>query len=538
MIYATGQMCLNHHLARYQMPFLSYIAQEKLFAVVEAIPPLARWVNRRAINRVVGRARSRPHPLSTAHDYVSWKGLTDRRWSGRHLPPDVRDNPPAVADLLSLFERREGTQRLCPKSTCLFPAFAQYLTDGFIRTETEGLTAQGESQDTRLRRNTSNHEIDLCTLYGRTQVQTEALRLRSEKTGERGRLRSQMIEGEEYAPFLYRDGQADSDFDVLDPPLGESAIDENRRSKLFAFGGDRANSVPQVAMINTLLLREHNRVAGEIEATHPDWDDSRVFETARNTVIVLFIKIVVEEYINHISPLPFMLKADPSVAWDAPWNKPNWITVEFSLLYRWHALIPDKIRWAEQPQPVQTTFMNNALLLDAGLLQAFKAMSAAPAGEIGPKNTAAPLLHVEEMSIEQDRDCQLASFSDYCEYLGKPRPAHWRDISSDPEVAARLAELYAHPRDVDFHVGLFCEDRVPNSPLPSLVSSFVALDAFSQALTNPLLSKHVFKRDTFSGPGWRTIQRTSCLRDVLDRNVAGGAGDAFISLRRQDWVPE
>lgn len=520
------------------MPFFSYAVLEKLSAAVEAIPPLAQLVNRLAINRIVKRARSRPHPLSTAHDFVSWKGLTDRRWSGRHLPPRVRENPPATTELLSLFQRREGTQRLCPKSTCLFPAFAQYLTDGFLRTETEDLTAEGESQDTRLRRNTSNHEIDMCTLYGRTQEQTDALRLRSDKTGERGRLRSQMIKAEEYAPFLYRDGQVDPDFAILDSPLGDSDLDDDRRAKLFAFGGDRVNSVPQVAMLNTLFLREHNRLAGEIESAHPEWGNDRVFETARNTVIVLFIKMVVEDYINHIAPLPFMLKADPAVAWNAPWNKPNWITVEFSLLYRWHALIPDEIQWAEEPQPVHTTFMNNALLLDAGLLNAFSAMSAAEAGELGPRNTATPLLHVEQASIEQDRYCQLASYSDYCNYLGQPRPTNWRDISSDPEVAARLAELYAHPRDVDFHVGLFCEDRVPNSPLPSLVLMFVALDAFSQALTNPLLSKHVFKSDTFSVPGWRAIQRTKCLRDMVDRNVAGGVGDAFISMTRQDWIPE
>ena len=91
---------------------------------------------------------------------------------------------------------------------------------------------------------------------------------------------------------------------------------------------------------------------------------------------------------------------------------------------------------------------------------------------------------------------------------------------------------------MDFHVGLFCEDRVANSPLPNLVLVFVALDAFSQALTNPLLSEHVFKRDTFSAPGWTAIQKTQTLRDVLDRNVAGGAGETFVAMTRKEWVPE
>ena len=105
-------------------------------------------------------------------------------------------------------------------------------------------------------------------------------------------------------------------------------------------------------------------------------------------------------------------------------------------------------------------------------------------------------------------------------------------------MAEKLAEFYESPRDVDFHVGLFCEDRVPNSPLPNLVLVFVALDAFSQALTNPLLSEHVFNRATFSAPGWTAIAKTSTLRDVLDRNTAGGVGDAFIGFTRREWQPE
>ncbi|MEM8851016.1 MAG: peroxidase family protein [Pseudomonadota bacterium] len=517
---------------------LPYRVKEFLFSIVEAIPPLAEIVNRWAINRTVTRARARPHPYSTERDYVHWPGLTDKRWSARHLPPDPRDHKTAPDALVPLFKRPDGRQRLCPKSTCLFPAFAQYLTDGFIRTESEGLTPDGLDPADRLKRNTSNHDIDLCTLYGRTAAQTAALRLRSDEESLKGRLKSVAINGEDYPPHLDRDGSVDPQFADLDPPLVSPDLDPDRRAALFAMGGDRVNSVPQTAMLNTLFLREHNRLAAEIEADNPDWDDDRVFETARNTMIVIFIKIVVEEYINHISPLPFHLKADPSVAWDAPWNKPNWITTEFSLLYRWHALIPDQVLWNGRLRPVHETIQDNRLLTERGLLGAFADMSATQAAELGPQNTADPLLEVELASILQDRACDLAGFSDYCAYLQLPRPVSLKNISSRPEVADLLARSYDHPRDVDFHVGLFCEDRVPNSPLPSLILRFVALDAFSQALTNPLLSRHVFKRSTFSAPGWRAIQSTASLRDVLDRNVPGGVGDTFIGMTRKDWVPE
>jgi len=496
------------------------------------------WLNRKVtaalINRTINVCRHRPHPWSTVHDYVSWTSLTDQRWSARHLPAKQMTNLPDLKQLIEFFKRPLGQQRLCSKSTCLFPAFAQYLTDGFIRTRMPNASA-GETEDMR-RQNTSNHQIDLCPLYGRLPEQTCALRLKKEVSGERGRLKSQFISGEEYAPFLfYDDGTIKEDFSVLDEPLGlDNFPDLELRARIFAFGGDRANSVPQVAMINTLFLREHNRLAGEIERSHTDWDDERVFQTARNTVIVLFIKIVIEEYIHHISSSPFHIRADPSVAWDAPWNKPNWVTTEFSLLYRWHSLIPDTITWNDKPYPVGMTLMNNRPLLDAGLVRAFSDMSSQRAGHLGAFNTAETLLQIEMLAIKQGRLCHVAPYSDYRSYVSLSRPKDFTDISKDQKVVDFLRDTYKSVDDVDFYVGLFAEDTVDNSPLPLLMLRMVAVDAFSQALNNPLLSKSVFNSTTFSEVGWKTINSTSSLRDVLARN-SPGVGDKQISMTASSW---
>jgi prostaglandin-endoperoxide synthase 2 len=47
----------------------------------------------------------------------------------------------------------------------------------------------------------------------------------------------------------------------------------------------------------------------------------------------------------------------------------------------------------------------------------------------------------------------------------------------------------------------------------------VALDAFSQALTNPLLSENVFNETTFSLEGMKIIEKTRSLREIVARNV-------------------
>jgi prostaglandin-endoperoxide synthase 2 len=499
-------------------------------------PWLGDKVNAAAINSTVNVCRHRPHPWSTVHDYVSWTSLTDQRWSARHLPAASRQNLPDASVLKGLFERNQGVQEFCKKSTCLFPAFAQYLTDGFIRTRMPNASA-GEKDDPMRKQNTSNHQIDLCTLYGRTIEQTNQLRLKSELANLRGLLKSQQISGEEYSPFLFDEAGVaiKPEFIKLDEPLGLERCSVEMRSKLFATGGDRVNSVPQVVMINTLLLREHNRLAREIQNVHPDWDDERVFQIARNTVIVLFIKIVVEEYINHISPAPFRFTANPQVAWNAPWNKPNWITTEFSLLYRWHSLIPDNMEWNGKVYPVAATFMNNQLLLDSGLTKAFASMSALRAGRLGAFNTSPALVPFELKAIEQDRLCKLASYSKYREYVSLKKPVKFSDISKNRKVVDFLASHYQTPDDIDFYIGLFAEDTEPNSPLPPLILRMVAVDAFSQALTNPLLSEHVFKASTFSQPGWNAIQNTHSLRDMLVRNSSDRGGNARISMTQANW---
>jgi prostaglandin-endoperoxide synthase 2 len=51
----------------------------------------------------------------------------------------------------------------------------------------------------------------------------------------------------------------------------------------------------------------------------------------------------------------------------------------------------------------------------------------------------------------------------------------------------------------------------------------VASDAFSQALTNPLLAAHVFGTDCFAAFGVEEIERTSSFASIVADNVTPGA---------------
>lgn len=518
-------------------------------------------VNAFLIDKLVNRARNRPHPWSTRYDYICWTGLTDRTYNARLLP--ARPYPateamgtrrPPIGEVAKLFAAAPGKQRTCPKSTYLFPAFAQYLTDGFIRTRVANDPPFGDGKEER-KRTSSNHEIDQSPLYGRTEGQTDVLRLKSEAKGKKGRLKSQRIGSEEFPPYLFdEDGKVKAEFCdaagncILDLPLGLSVTTPGLKT-LFAVGGDRANANPQVATINALFLREHNRLAAMLESSNPGWDDERVFQTARNILIVMFIKIVVEEYINHINTSVFSFAADPKVAWHARWNRPNWMTVEFSLLYRWHSLVPENFNWGGQALPGWQLTLDNSLLVRDGLATAFAEISANKATELGLENSPAFLLKAEEKAIDQARLNDVATFNDYrramdmdpvesfAELVGKTKdPA---EKARRAALAVRLEELYGSVENVEFYVGLFAEPREKNGPLPDLILAMVAMDAFSQALTNPLLSEHVFgdpenRELTFTPDGLVEIERTKRLHDILVRNSAGLAG-RYVGMTREDW---
>src|SRR5207244_12872788 len=119
-------------------------------------------------------------PLTANPDYTSWDSLVDRTWFGRHLPPSQRTDLPDPKTVASLFQRPGTGARHSAKSTLLFSSFAEWFTDGFLLTD-----------HLNRRRTHSNHQIDMTPIYGLNSVVTDCLRLKSEKAGQKGRLKSQ-----------------------------------------------------------------------------------------------------------------------------------------------------------------------------------------------------------------------------------------------------------------------------------------------------------------------------------------------------------
>jgi prostaglandin-endoperoxide synthase 2 len=483
-------------------------------------------LSRRIINGFGYDTTLRPRPLSLLADYTSWRSLTDRTYSGRHLPPatdEAMQALPDAKDVLSLFRRDEFTPST--DTSVMFMFFAQWFTDSFLRTDRSDW-----------RKNDSNHDIDLCQIYGTKFAQTEMLRA---KVG--GRLRSQQIGGEEYPEFLFEPREPGSDAPLVPRPHFDGLHDlhfladvllrdatDAHKATFFAVGLEHGNSTIGNTVMNVAFLREHNRIAGILAAEHPSWDDERIFQTTRNILIVLTIKLVVEEYIVHIAPFEFPLKMVSLIADGERWNRQNWCAVEFNLLYRWHMLVPETIGDGAGALDARGFRNNNPLVLEQGIEALTALCSAEPAGRIGLLNTPSFLVDIRDpnwpsaewRSISLMRNARLRSYNDYREAYGLHRLDDFDDLTSDPVVRERLEGLYDDIDQVEWYVGIFAEDYPDYMMMGGLLTTMVANDAFTQALSNPLLARHIYDDDaTFTATGRAIIDSTGSVDDIVKRNA-------------------
>jgi len=491
-----------------------------------------RLLNNLIINRFAYAAKPRPRPYTLKAPYTSWDSLTDRTYTGRHLPEEDEQRPlPPIQDTVALWKRQDGKEILSFDTSMLFSFFAQWFTDSFLRTDLFDRA-----------RNISNHEIDFCQLYGQTRSQTDILRLH-----EGGKLKFQTIDGEVYPPFLFDpDRTTRSNWAWGDPKFEKlhdreklefifQGASEESLKRMFATGLEHGNSNIGYTLLNVIALREHNRVCEELAKANPAWkdDDDRLFETARNIMIVILLKIVAGDYVKHISSIDFPFKVVPGMAEKQRWYRANWITLEFNLLYRWHSMVPDALVVGGDHYGPDEYRSNPPLLLKHGVDELVTAASTQRAGRIGLQNTPGFFFEsmpiptangmdnrsIHERTVQMGRDFNLRRMNEYRRAFGLQPLASFEELTDDAGLRAKLQAMYDTIDDVEWHVGIFAEKHEPGAMLGELMTVMVAYDAFTHAFTNPLLSENIFNATTFTDKGLEIIEQTNTIGDLVAHNV-------------------
>jgi prostaglandin-endoperoxide synthase 2 len=299
---------------------------------------------------------------------------------------------------------------------------------------------------------------------------------------------------------------------------------------MYASGLERGNSTILYTALSTMCVREHNRVAGELARLHPQWDDDRLFETARVVMIRNVLQIVVEDYINHLAR-GFDFKLDQHFAERQSWYRSNRISLEFNLLYRWHSLVPEKLDLDGRSYSHEEYRFNNALLEAHGVERCINAASTQHAGRIQLYNTPEWLWKAEMASLDMARTFELQPFVAYCEHFSRKPPESIAElVGGDERATADLTRLYGSIERIELPVGLIAQARDrgdEDSVLPPLVRTMVAVDAFTHIFTNPLLAEHVYDA-AFGGAAADVGKLTEGTRGVAGLMARAAAPDKTV----------
>ncbi|GGA18361.1 peroxidase family protein [Okeania sp. KiyG1] len=278
-----------------------------------------------------------------------------------------------------------------------------------------------------------------------------------------------------------------------DPNAPHMSMEEAMGPSTFVAGDVRANENSALASIHTLFVREHNRIAEIIEATHTDLHldpierDEQIYQRARKIVGAQMQKITYDEFLPALG-----VTLDPYTGYDSTVN-PN-ISTEFSTAgFRLgHTLVSSTLQHLNEdgsstefgPLNLSEVFFRPDSITDKGGIDpVLRGLASQVQQErdakviddlrtqlFGPPSEG-PVVNgtdLPALNIQRGRDHGLASYNDVREALGLPRKDNFSDISSDPELVASLEAVYSDVDEIDLWVGMLAEDNLENSSIGEL----------------------------------------------------------------------
>ncbi|KAF2152176.1 heme peroxidase [Myriangium duriaei CBS 260.36] len=291
---------------------------------------------------------------------------------------------------------------------------------------------------------------------------------------------------------------------VLSQPPGVGAL-------LISFGRFHNYVVSQLAEINEggrFSLQPSgatHRLSAEAAAAKRDND---LFQTGRLITCGLYINIILHDYVRVILNLnrtdttwtldPRSDAFNPFDSQGIPKGIGNQVSMEFNLIYRWHATVSNKNEaWTNDvfakifpgldpatmtQQDLQTGFARWGRSVDqdpakwefgplkrnaeggfddAALVTVLADTIEDVAGAFGARNVPVVLRSIEILGINQGRNWGTASLNEVRKFFKLKPHASFPEINPDPEIAASLEALYGHPDNVELYPGLVCEDTKP-----------------------------------------------------------------------------
>jgi hypothetical protein len=297
----------------------------------------------------------------------------------------------------------------------------------------------------------------------------------------------------------------------------------------FMAGDERVNEQPGLTSMQTLFVREHNRLAGEYAATNPSWSDEQVYQAARSKNIAQMQAITYNEFLpkllgeNTLKPYEgYDPTVDPSIS-----NEFATASFRFG-----HSMVTGDVQrrdgsgQALDDIPLSRAFDNPDIVKQFGIDSILRGQAAnvgqALDNEIddnlrnllfGPPGTPGGGLDLAALNIQRGRDHQLGSYNDVRESLGMRRIESWHDPIFRDGVGAKLSQVYQHPDQIDLWVGGLAE-KAAGSGKTGPTFTRINTNQFERLRDGD----RNFYKNQYSGHELAQLESTT-LSDIIKRNT-------------------
>jgi peroxidase len=308
----------------------------------------------------------------------------------------------------------------------------------------------------------------------------------------------------------------------------DNATHQTADSQLFLAGDVRANENIELTALQTLFVREHNRLATQIAKANPKWTDEQIFQQARKLVIGEIQAITYNEFLASL-----LGSAAPGVYKGYNPNVNAAISNEFSTAaFRvGHTMLGNDIEFLANDESevheavaLSEAFFNPNLLKETGIDPVLKYLATDLAEEIdplvvdsvrnflfGPPGSGG--LDLVSLNIQRGRDHGLANYNATRVKFGLKAITSFADITSDVDVQAKLKQLYGTVDNIDLWVGGLAEDHLPDSSVGPTFARIIG-DQFERLRAGD----RFWYQNDLKGTDLELVSDTS-LADVIRRNT-------------------
>ncbi|XP_062815643.1 eosinophil peroxidase [Anolis carolinensis] len=253
----------------------------------------------------------------------------------------------------------------------------------------------------------------------------------------------------------------------------------------FFAGDNRVNEMPALAVLHTLFLREHNRLATELKRLNPQKGGDDIYEEARKIVGAMIQKITYSEFI------PLLLGNAAPRSWHQyrGYNEsvdPRVASV-FTNAFRFgHTIVRNVVfrldsRFRLQSQtPLHHEFFATwRIIKNGGIDPILRGLLAKPAklprqDQMVVESLRDRLfeqvsrigLDLPSLNMQRGREHGLPGYNAWRRFCGLSQPRNEAELGQvlrNPGLAKKFIQLYGTPNNIDLWVGGVAEPLVPNA---------------------------------------------------------------------------